>query len=204
MDFTAVYTFGESRDNGSRDSFTTFPTFVNAAANPAVTGIQGTGSDFVPRDKHADWGLSEFDVRHNLTFTHVVELPFGRGGGRLSTIIRNWSLAGFAVLRSGEPINVLRGIDFNDDGDSSADRPALVSGSIEELYARDSLNRTQYLLRQADALRRLGTPPTVDPAAMIRRNALRAASIMFYDLSLIKKLALSERYQAGFEKRTSS
>jgi hypothetical protein len=46
---------------------------------------------------------------------------------------------------------------------------------------------------------RLATPATVDPKAMIARNALRAPRIMFYDLSLLKRFVIKERYRVGFE-----
>lgn len=206
LDFTAAYTFGEAKDNNSRDSFTTFPTFLNSGANPAQTGVQGTGANFVPRDPRADWGLAEFHVRHNLTFTHVLELPVGRGrallgnaNGVVNALLGGWALNGLAVLRSGEPINLVRGIDFNDDGDATADRPALVSGSLHDLYRRSSGERTQYLIPQADALTRLATPTTIDPKAMIVRNALRAPRIGFYDLALLKRFVVKERYHVGFE-----
>ncbi|HKQ75120.1 MAG TPA: TonB-dependent receptor [Blastocatellia bacterium] len=206
VDFTVAYTFSESRDNNSLDAFTTFPTFINSAANPTVAGVQGTGANFIERDSRADWGLSNFDVRHNLTITHVLELPVGRGrrfigdANRIvNTLISGWSLAGLAVLRSGEPVNIVRGIDFNDDGDISADRPALISGSLSDLYARGSLGRTQYLLLQTQALTRLATPRTVDPSEMIGRNSLRAPRVMFYDLSLIKRFAVKEGVNVSFE-----
>jgi hypothetical protein len=206
LDFTAAYTFGEAKDNNSRDSFTTSPTFLNSGANPAQSGVQGTGANFTPRDSRADFGLSEFDVRHNLTFTHVLELPVGRGrallasaNGLVNALLGGWSLNGLAVLRSGEPINILRGIDFNDDGDATADRPALVSGSLNDLYRRGAGERTQYLIPQVDALTRLATPTTIDPQAMIPRHALRAPRILFYDLSLLKRFVAKERYNIGFE-----
>jgi hypothetical protein len=205
VDFTVAYTFSESRDNNSSDSFTTFPTFVNSAANPALGGVQGTGADFIARDSRADWGLSDFDVRHNLTITHVLELPIGRGRRLLgdanrivNTLVGGWSLAGLAVLRSGEPVNIQLGRDFNDDGDATADRPALINGSLSGLYAR-GLGRTQYLLPQSEALTRLATPNTVDPSEMIERNALRAPRVMFYDLSLIKRFAVKESVNVSFE-----
>jgi hypothetical protein len=206
LDFTAAYTFGEAKDNNSRDSFTTFPTFLNSAANPVQSGVQGTGANFTPRDQRADFGLSEFDVRHNLTFTHVLELPVGRGrallgdaNGFVNAALGGWSLSGLAVLRSGETVNIVRGIDFNDDGDATADRPALVSGSLNDLYRRGSGERTQYLIPQADALTRLATPATIDPKAMIPRNALRAPRVLFYDLALLKRFTVKERYQVGVE-----
>jgi hypothetical protein len=98
--------------------------------------VQGTGADFGERDDRADWGRSSFDVRHNLTISHLLEVPVGRGravlgdaGGIVNALVGGWSVAGLAVLRSGEPINILRGIDFNDDGDASMDRPAEASGT---------------------------------------------------------------------------
>jgi hypothetical protein len=206
VDFTVAYTFSEAKDNNSRDSFTTFPTFLNTGANPEQSGVQGAGANFIPRDPRADWGLSEFDVRHNLTFTHVLELPVGRGralladaNGLAQALLGGWSLNGLAVLRSGEPINILRGIDFNDDGDATTDRPALVSHGLNDLYRRGAGERTQYLIPQVDALTRLATPTTIDPQAMIPRNALRAPRIMFYDLSLLKRFVVKERYNVAFE-----
>jgi Carboxypeptidase regulatory-like domain len=206
LDFTVAYTLGESKDNNSRDSFTAFPTFLNSGANPAQTGVQGAGANFIPRAPRADWGLSEFDVRHNLTIAHVLELPVGRGRalfgnakGAVNALLGDWSLNGLAVLRSGEPVNVVSGIDFNDDGDATLDRPALIGGSLNDLYRHGKGDRTQYLITQAEALTRLATPATVDPKAMIARNALRAPRIMFYDLSLLKRFVIKERYKVGFE-----
>lgn len=206
VDFTVAYTFGESRDNNSFDIFTTFPIFLNTGANPDLEGVQGTGSDFVARDDRADWGRSDFDVRHNLTISHVLELPVGRGrkflgdaSGIVNTLVGGWSLTGLAVLRSGEVFSLFRGIDFNDDGDFFADRPALISGSLDDLYAGGNFGRTQYLVPQAEALTRLGTPRTVDPSEMIERNSLRAPRVMFYDLSLIKRFAIRENINLGFE-----
>jgi hypothetical protein len=206
VDFTLAYTFSEARDNNSLDSFTTFPTFINSAANPTVAGVQGTGANFIERGARADWGLSDFDVRHNLTVTHVLDLPVGRGRRLLgdanrivNTVVGGWSLAGLAVFRSGEPVNIQLGSDFNDDGDSTADRPALISGSLGDLYARGNLGRAQYLLPQSDAVARLATPKTVNPSEMIERNGLRAPRVMFYDLSLIKRFAVKENVKVSFE-----
>jgi hypothetical protein len=206
LDFTVAYTFSESRDTFSVIDFPPVPTFINTGANTAIPGVQGTGADFIERDLRADWGLSDFDVRHNLSITHLYELPFGRGRRYLAernriidAVLGGWSLAGLAVLRSGEPVNILRGVDFNDDGDASVDRPALISGSLSDLYTRGSLGRTQYLSPQAEALTRLATPGTVDPSEMIERNGLRAPRIMFYDLSLIKRFAVKEGVNLSFE-----
>ena len=210
LDFTVAYTLGESKDNNSRDSFTAFPTFLNSGANPAQGGVQGDGTNFIPRDPRADWGLSEFDVRHNLTIAHLLELPVGRGRallgnakGAVNALLGDWSLNGLAVLRSGEPVNVVNGIDFNDDGDATLDRPALIGGSLNDLYRRGKGDITQYLITQAEALTRLATPATVDPEAMIARNALRAPRIMF-TTSRSSNASLSRNGTRWVLKRTSS
>jgi hypothetical protein len=206
VDFTLAYTFAQSTDTTSREVFGNVPTLVNLGAS-AATGFQGGGSQFAPRPLSADWGLSDFDVRLYLTISHLIELPFGKGrkllgdaNGFVNAVLGGWSLAGLAILRSGEPFNVTRGIDYNDDGDTGADRPQLISGSLSDLYARGSLGRTQFLLPQADALTRLNTPSNVtDPFAVIARNAYRAPRIAFYDLSLIKQFQLTEQMRLGFE-----
>ena len=203
--YTLAYTFAQSRDTTSREVFGNVPTLVNLGAS-AATGFQGGGAQFAPRPLSADWGLFEFDVRHNLTISHLVELPFGKGrkllsdaNGFVNAVLGGWSLAGLAILRSGEPFNVVRGIDYNDDGDTANDRPALLNGNLNDLYA-SGIGRTQYLLPQADALTRLNTPGNVtDPFAVITRNAYRAPRIAFYDLSLFKQFQLTEKMRLGFE-----
>lgn len=205
VDFTLAYTFAQSTDTTSREVFGNVPTLINLGAS-AATGFQGGGAQFAPRPLAADWGFSDFDVRHNLTLSHLIELPFGKGrklfgdaNRFLDAALGGWSLAGLAIIRSGEPFNVVRGIDYNDDGDTANDRPALISGNLKDLYAHGA-GRTQYLLPQAEALTRLNTPSNVtDPYAVIARNAYRAPRIAYYDLSLIKQFQLTERTRLGFE-----
>lgn len=204
LEFTAAYTFSESRDNISTE-FGSRPSLLNTGAT-AAAGIQGGGALFVARPRAADYGLSDFDVRHNLTVSHLVEIPVGRGrrflknASRLiDTFVGGFELAGVAVLRSGEPFNITRGLDTDDDGDALQDRPALVSGSLRDLLARGG-GRTQFLVPQAQALTILNTPTGVsDPLAAIPRNALRAPAVYFYDLSLIKRLRLGEAVTLNLE-----
>ena len=206
LQVSARYAFAQSRDTTSREVFGNVPTLINQGAS-AATGFQGGGTQFAPRSLNVDWGRSEFDVRHNLTFSHLLELPFGKGrrllgdaNGFVNAVIGGWSLTGLAIIRSGEPFNVTRGIDYNDDGDTGADRPQLISGKLNDLYARGSLGRTQFLLPQTEALTRLNTPTQVtDLSLPIQRNAFRAARIAAYDLSLIKQFHLTETLRLGFE-----
>jgi hypothetical protein len=195
---TAAYTYGRSRDDISFD-FQARPTVLNLGANPDVTGVQGGGNQFVPLSGSFDYARSDFDVPHNFTLSYLYGLPFGtghrfaNGGGWASALAGGWSLSGITLVRSGAPVNVTWGSDINDDGDAASDRPALLSGSLSDLYAAGT-SRTQYLVTQTQALTVLGIPrPITDPSAAIGRNVLRAPAIINVDLALTKRISLAGR-----------
>ena len=206
MDFTVSYTLARSTDNTSTD-FALRQSLINTGADPNTAGVQGGGSKFVPRPVTPDEGPSDYDIHQMLTITHLVDLPFGHGrryfanaGSVANALAGGWSLAGIAILRGGEPLNLTYGSDINDDGDATQDRPALTSGKLSDLYANGALGRTQYLIPQSQALPLLGIPsPITDPFAGISRNALRAPSIRYYDFSLLKQIALRERLRVRLE-----
>lgn len=201
LDLTAYYTYAKSYDDVS--AAYTFsgagPALINLGAS-AASGFQGGGSQFVPRPVDADWGPSNFDVRHQLVLSHLIELPFGRdrrflrdAGRTVNALVGGWSVAGVAQVRSGLPFTVTLGADVNDDG-ALDERPMLIAGALEDLYARGSRGPTQYLLPQADAQARLGTPnPLTDPFVSVGRNAFRSPTVAVYDLSLIKRVGLTDR-----------
>lgn len=206
VDFTVAYTYSQAYDDISAAySFSgAGAALINLGATSA-SGFQGGGAQFVDRPARADWGRAAHDVPHNLAISHLIELPLGRGRALLSNanrfanaVIGGWSLAGIAVLRSGQPFTVTLGSDVNDDG-ATDDRPMLLSGNLSNLYASNTA-RTQYLIPRAAAQALLGTPvPVTDPFVPIARNAFRARAVKSYDLSLIKRVSLTERVALGFE-----
>jgi hypothetical protein len=206
IDFSVSYTLARSTDNTSTD-FATKPSLLNMGADPNTAGVQGGGAQFVPRPLNSDDGPSDFDIHQMLTIAHVIDLPFGRGRryftdakGAAGVLLSGWSIAGFALLRGGEPLNLTYGSDINDDGDAAQDRPGLTGGKLGDLYANGSLGRTQYLIPQTQAQPLLGIPnPITDPYGAISKNALRAPSIRYYDLSLLKQIALRDRLAARLE-----
>jgi hypothetical protein len=204
LDLTAVYTFGRSRDDysttGSGSPAAQMPSLINLGASPAAGFQGGLPDQWVPRPVDVDWGSSDFDVRHSLTVSHLYELPLRASRPWLHALIGGWSVAGLFVARSGEPFSLRLGPDVNDDGNAFSDRPALISGSVQDLYARQSDNRTQYLVPKADADLRLGVPtPISDPYAMMPRNALRAPGVKYYDVSLRKRLPLQGARELSLE-----
>ncbi|MCI0388884.1 MAG: carboxypeptidase regulatory-like domain-containing protein [Acidobacteria bacterium] len=203
--FTVSYTLGHLLDDTSTDTiFSTVPTNINLGANPAVSGIQ-TGA-IGDRPFNVDKGSSEIDIRHNLVVSHVIQLPFGKGrkflanaDGLLNALIGGFELTGIGVFRSGARFNVTTGTDYNEDG-ATNDRPALLSGHLNDLYNRGGNDPTLVLLPATDARLRLGQPANVlDPFAQIPRNAFRAPNVRYYDISIGKRFQFSEAMRLGVE-----
>jgi len=203
---TLAYTYSRSTDF-------TFPDTIGATTPvPALLGNQGATANAgfqvgpftdLPTDAYA--GRSDVDVPHVIAATHLVELPFGRGrrwgssvASGVDAILGGWSLAGLLQARSGVTVNLQLGSDVNDDGNIT-DRPALLAGSLDDLYAQSG-SKTQYFVPQAEALTRLGTPGNVtDPFAQVPYNALRAPFVWSYDVSLQKQAALGGRLRLAVE-----
>ena len=205
LTFTGTYTYSSFMDDSSADAeFSSRATLINLGASPAA-GIQG-GTQFADRPIRADYSSSEYETPHVGTLSVLWDLPFGRGrkfasgsGGVVNAIIGGWSLSSIVVMRNGTTYNVTTGTDYNDDG-AFDDRPALLGGaSLEDVRAK-GLDKTQYLVPQADAQRLLGVPSSVtDPFAVIPRLAFRAPAVYNFDLSAIKQFPITEAIGLRFE-----
>lgn len=216
IDFTVSYTYGNSIDTYSQDvgdnsvrnaapGLAQFPSLINLDGTPAA-GFQG-GSRWAPRPALAERGNSDFDVRHSLAISHLVEIPVGRGRRFaahlprvLDAFVGGFSVAGVATLRSALPVYVSEGSDYGDVGIATSPRPALKHGGIEDLYANGDYGRTQFLLPKPEIDQYLGIPANVtDPYAAMRRNAVRGPNVQVYDLSMMKRWDVSEQARLGFE-----
>jgi hypothetical protein len=91
----AAYTLGRSRDNAS--SF--------------GGGVGGGGTNVAQDDRRldAEWALSTFDRRHQLSFDSTIELPFGPNRrwlttrGLWSSLLENWRVTTAFTWQSGTP-----------------------------------------------------------------------------------------------------
>jgi hypothetical protein len=96
--FQGSYTLGRSHDEGSLSA-----------------GSQDFSNGFPPRyadDRHDNHGLSDFDVKHNLTFNYSWTLPFGQslsGVGR--ALAAGWQVSGIVTVRSGVPFTPVLSFD---------------------------------------------------------------------------------------------
>jgi hypothetical protein len=199
----ASYTLADSKDDSSAETFAVFPGFTNTRATSAA-GYSAV--EFVERPRSADWGYSDFYSRHALSVGWLVEMPFGSGrrwgnggGTLLNALAGGWSLSGIVIARSGAPLNLLLGSDANKDG-NTGDRPALLSGSLEDLYVSGGADKTQYLVPAAEAATRLGAPANpADPFAVVPRNALFGPNYVNFDLSLMKQFRVARAAQVRVE-----
>lgn len=203
LDLTAVYTLAKARDDYSTTASAALaaqmPSLINLGASAAAGFQGGLPGQWVPRPVDVDLGAADFDVRHSLVISHLYDVPFGSSRRWLDAIAAGWSIGGIFVARSGEPFSLRLGPDANDDGNAFNDRPALISGTIGDLYASGGA-RTQYLIPKADADLRLGVPtPIADPYAMMPRNAIRGPGLRYYDVSLRKRIPIPARGDLSVE-----
>jgi Carboxypeptidase regulatory-like domain len=205
LSFTGSYTYGRFRDTASVEAVfgpSTFATVINTGASSAA-GFQ-TGP-VLERAARADWGDSDYDVRHVLVVSHVFEIPIGRGrlvlsgaSGVVNALLGGWSINGIFSVRSGGAFNVLLGRDINDDG-APLERPAVISDSLRDLHDTGS-DPVQFLVPQARASTILGVPSNVvDQSAYIPRNAFHGPSVWTYDTTLMKRVALNEWVRLSIE-----
>jgi hypothetical protein len=95
VSFTAGYTFAHGLDSGSLNRFALLP---QNASNPG-----------------AEYGNSDFDVRHRLTITGTYNIPGIKGFGQ---ILEGWQLNAVATIQSSQPWDVN---DYNNNFSGSGD-----------------------------------------------------------------------------------
>ncbi len=105
VQFDINYTFSESKDTGSQiERGANFSNFSNGG---------NTGFLLNSFDPDANYGISDFDVTHQINANWIIDLPFGQGrkfgngvSGLVNQIIGDWSFAGLTRWTSGFPFNV--------------------------------------------------------------------------------------------------
>lgn len=100
--FLLSYTYGHSLDNG-----------------PAPFDLgNGNNQPQNPYNLKAEYASSDADVRHNLVFSGIYSLPFGKGqmfganaGTIADAIFGGWKFGGILSMHTGTPVNVILGDD---------------------------------------------------------------------------------------------
>lgn len=105
LQFDVNYTLSKSMDMGSQvERGSGFGNFSNGG---------NTGFLINSFDPELNYGISDFDVRHQVNTNWLAELPFGHGkrfgdgvGSFMNQLIGDWSVAGLMRWTSGFPFNV--------------------------------------------------------------------------------------------------
>jgi hypothetical protein len=119
ISFLASYTWGHSLDNGPA---------------PFDTGLNND-SPQNPNNLKQEYASSDSDIRQNFVLSGSYNLPFGKGqaigshsNSVINAIIGGWRYSPIAVLRAGNPVNVILGT--NPTGSFPGLRPNLVGNPV--------------------------------------------------------------------------
>jgi len=165
----------------------------NAGSPGYLTSLQD------PNNLRAEKALATFDSRNRLTVSYAVDLPFGtghkflNGGNNLENkLVGGWSISGISTFQDGFPIALTAtgtaiGPGYGRRPNVMADCNKQTSGAAQSRLL-DWFNVSCFTVPAAYTL---GTEGATDPT-------LRTDGIANYDLSLLKKTALTERFSLEF------
>ncbi len=161
-------------------------------ASNADLGAQNGGDFRYFKDPQAEYGNSDFDIRHRFVFSYLYELPVGHGrrvfgdvNGVANQIIGGWQIGGITSVSSGNWFTIL-----DDNGVANSDgqqRPDLIG----DPRATPCVPNTFF-----------NTCAFADPAAgsfgNVHRNSVQGPGYQIWDFSLFKNFPISERTKLEF------
>ncbi|MGD9564261.1 MAG: TonB-dependent receptor [Pyrinomonadaceae bacterium] len=186
--YQVAYTLSESKDTRSFD-----PTFSTVSRN---NNQSASSTPFDINDRYLNYSWSDFDRRHVLQATYLVELPFGRGRAfgsdiprALDWVIGGWQLAGTFFWGSGRPFTVYSGLNtvsnVNQAFANCDDCPRDLGGLVER-------NGTWYWFSEEAEAR--FSQPAPGELGNTGRNYFIAPRTFQTDASLSKKFRFTERF----------
>jgi len=91
------------------------------------TDSNGGGTPMNPYYWRADYGNSNWDIRHRLVASFVYDIPFFAGANSVvKAVFGNWQANGIITIRGGLPFNVSTGTDTANTASSGTYRPNLL------------------------------------------------------------------------------
>jgi hypothetical protein len=173
---TVSYTYSKSLDYGSSGMFS----------------IEGFSVEN-PYNISPDYGVSNFDITHNLVVSWVYELPFGNGQ-RFSTgnhmadyALGNWQLNGIADIRSGVPVNPTVNADIANTGNFGYERPDLVGDfHLHNPTTKEWFNTAAF------------ASPALYTFGNAGRDILRSQFVHQFNMSLFRQFPIHDSVSADF------
>lgn len=165
----------------------------NSSGGGATLGVEGAAySNYYNRK--ADWGPSENDVRHRVTFGSVYQVPFGRKrrflqNNPLRYVVGDWSLGSVMTIQSGAPVTIQTQTNSTQANSAGAQRA-------------DVLRDPNLPAGQKTIQRWFDTTAFAQPAQYTFGNQgiglVRADGIININCSLIRMFPVGERKQLQF------
>ena len=166
----------------------TFSKFIDEVSD-FPTSNQNLARELLPLDEN-NWrlnrGISDFDMRHMLSFAWMYELPWLKQ----NRLLGGWQLQGITTLYSGRPYTLYSGTD-NLQG-SNANRILNVPGSLVRMPS------AQRALVLADGFTKPQLSPPARTLGNIGRGTERGDSLISWNASMFKTFAVTERAQLQF------
>ena len=164
-----------------------------------------TNAGQYPQMRTLDRALSDFDIRHRLTFNYFYSSPFGgKGSGWVAShLAAGWRVGGIMSIRTGTPFSVASNVRYRDYL-FAANRPNLLPGSSNNPIKGQTLG-----CGRIPAGQKLGTPDLYfDPCAFsvappgtignVGRNTLTAPHVFNMDISVQRDFSVDTKRRLQF------
>jgi hypothetical protein len=150
------------------------------------------GSPMNPYHWRADYGNSNWDIRHRFLLSSVYELPFfSKSKGLLRMALGKWQVNGGLVAQTGLPFNISAPVDSANTMSSGIPRPNLVGPPRSNCgggHLVGCIDRSAFAL-----------PPTGDYTyGNAGRNLLHGPRLFNLDFSAVKNFPIRERMKVQF------
>ncbi len=188
LQFQAAWTWSHAFDNSTANVFST----VLTPRRP---------QNF--QDQQSDWSASALDRRHRVTIEAIYDLPFFKNSGWLmKNVVGNWQFAPIYTFETPEYATVQSHVDANGDGDPWGDRailnPAGISGTGSAVVPlTNSAGATVAYLASNPSAQYIAAGPGA--LANIARNTLALPRTNNWDVSLVKRINITERQVIEFQ-----
>lgn len=171
--------------------------------------VQGssTNSGDVPQDFSTlagEHSPTDNDIKNMASISGIWDLSYYHGPNKLvGGVLNGWQISPIVTMNSGTPLTVLSGADGNDDGNSSTDRPDLVTGQNPYLSPHRGrfAEAAEWFNTAAFVRNGAGIPGGIGPGGAdgdVARNSLRAPGYRDIDLGLFRTFKLYRETQLQF------
>jgi hypothetical protein len=179
----AAYTYAHNLDNG-----------------PAPFDLTSSSAPQSPFNLSPEYATSAADLKHNVTLSNQIELPFGRGkrylhsaGPLIDALVGGWQLNSIASFHTGTPVNIVSNTGY---ADYPGLRPNLVPGQNPTLPRH---KRTIAEWFNTAAFTNTPGQSDSDPIpGTAGRNLVRGPGYTNDDFSLFKNFSLAEMMNLQF------